>query len=461
MNKKDKKTLQGIKIRNFNYWMIVIACILYGFLIYETAQISIKYRVMTAATQKYIACEKNAALVHDGSDELTEQVRLYAVTMKPEYMEAYFKEANVTRSRDKALEQMAEYQLEDGAYEALLEAHDSSNRLMEREIYSMRLISEAQGYETDLLPAEVQNIQLTEEDITSGREDKIRKAQELVFDEGYQEAKSLIENHITQFLDSIIATTETNHVESAEALEQTLALQRIWISILFVMNIITFGIITMLVVRPLKIYIKCVKDNLMFETVGSYEFKYLALTYNNIYELNAANQAMLKKKAEYDTLTGVMNRGAFIQFARQQEQLPSALLLIDIDRFKEINDGYGHDTGDTALKKVARLLTTSFRASDTSARIGGDEFVVLMADICEDQKDVIQKKVEQMNEFLSHPSDGLPPMSLSVGVAFSNNGYNEELYKKADKALYFVKEHGRDGCCFFDEKMMDVRDSAI
>ena len=50
MNKKDKKTLQGIKIRNFNYWMIVIACILYGFLIYETAQISIKYRVMTAAT---------------------------------------------------------------------------------------------------------------------------------------------------------------------------------------------------------------------------------------------------------------------------------------------------------------------------------------------------------------------------------------------------------------------------
>ena len=185
----------------------------------------------------------------------------------------------------------------------------------------MRLISEAQGYETDLLPAEVQNIQLTEEDITSGREDKIRKAQELVFDEGYQEAKSLIENHITQFLDSIIATTEINHVESAEALEQTLALQRIWISILFVMNIITFGIITMLVVRPLKIYIKCVKDNLMFETVGSYEFKYLALTYNNIYELNAANQAMLKKKAEYDTLTGVMNRGAFIQFARQQEQL--------------------------------------------------------------------------------------------------------------------------------------------
>ena len=156
-----------------------------------------------------------------------------------------------------------------------------------------------------------------------------------------------------------------------------------------------------------------------------------------------------------------MNRGAFIQFARQQKQLPSALLLIDVDRFKEINDGYGHDTGDTALKKVARLLTTSFRASDTSARIGGDEFVVLMADICEDQKDVIQKKVEQMNEFLRHPSDGLPPMSLSVGVAFSDNGYNEELYKKADKALYFVKEHGRDGCCFFDEKMMDVRDSAI
>ena len=130
---------------------------------------------------------------------------------------------------------------------------------------------------------------------------------------------------------------------------------------------------------------------------------------------------------------------------------PVALLLIDVDEFKKINDGFGHDTGDLVLKKVASLLQEQFRANDCPARIGGDEFAVIMTDIKPILKDVIINKLISITAELKNPRDGLPEVTLSVGIAFSPSGMADELYKKSDKALYYVKEHGRNGYKFYDE----------
>ena len=92
MGKEGKKQIRGIKIQSMNYAMIAAAAVLYVILIYATIQASVKYRRMMDATEDYILCEKDAALVREGSDYLTEQVRLYTMTMEPEYMEAYFEE---------------------------------------------------------------------------------------------------------------------------------------------------------------------------------------------------------------------------------------------------------------------------------------------------------------------------------------------------------------------------------
>ena len=163
---------------------------------------------------------------------------------------------------------------------------------------------------------------------------------------------------------------------------------------------------------------------------------------------------MLSYRAEHDALTGIINRGAFDRLRQflKGKQSSIALMILDVDRFKQVNDKYGHEMGDKVLKKVAKLLEENFRATDYPARIGGDEFAVIITDATEEMKSVIQEKVEYINNILLNPEKDMPKVSLSVGIAFSSNGFEESLYKKADTALYKTKENGRCGYTFYQEE---------
>ncbi len=456
---KEKKSLKGIRIRTANIGMMAVSCVFYIFLILVTFHASQRYNIMISAMEDYIGCEGNAGLVRDGSDYLTEQVRLYAVTMDRECMDAYFEEAYTVRRRDTALEQMKDYHISSEDYGYLEQALENSNRLMEREIYAMKLISVAQGYDMDSLPADVREMELKEADAALDREEMIEKAQDMVFGDVYRQEKESINGNVAYFLDAIVEDTLQNQRDSVLNLKRTMTEQRILITILFIENILTFFLIIILVIKPLKIYIKNIEGQKKLSVSGSYEFKYLALTYNDIYELNATNEAMLSYRAEHDALTGIMNRGAFdrLQVFLRDKDGYLGLMIIDVDKFKLVNDGYGHEMGDRVLKMVAKLLEENFRATDYPARIGGDEFAVILTDAMPKIQEVIAEKVRFMNEVLQNPTDDLPKVSLSVGVAFSEHGFDEDLYKKADAALYEVKENGRCGCRFYENMQTDKR----
>ncbi|MCI8983222.1 MAG: GGDEF domain-containing protein [Hungatella sp.] len=453
MEKEKGGKIKGIKIRTINYAMIIAAAVLYVVLVYATVQASIKYKRLIEATEDYILCEKDAALVREGSDYLTEQVRLYVVTLEPEYMEAYFTEKNVTRRREQALEELEEYETSQETYDYLQRALDNSNKLTEREIYAMRLITLAQGYDEASLPEEMKGVVLQEADKNLSSQEMVDRARSMVFDYGYRNAKELIMSNTDYFLDSIIKWTRNKQSESAMVLQNIMNRQRECVVVLFVLNAANFILVIMLIIKPLQVYIDCIKEEKRLEITGAYEFKYLALTYNDIYEVNAANEVLLRHKAEHDPLTGVINRGAFEQMREvlKASTDPLAFLIIDVDKFKLINDCYGHEIGDQILKKVAKHLSDTFRAQDYVARIGGDEFAVIMTNSTRELQPVIQNKAESMNQFLKKPDDGLPPISLSIGIAFSDKGFPEELYSQADRALYQVKENGRCGCHFYDE----------
>ena len=132
---------------------------------------------------------------------------------------------------------------------------------------------------------------------------------------------------------------------------------------------------------------------------------------------------MLRKKAERDALTGILNRGAFdqIKASLKASPVPVALMLIDVDKFKEVNDGYGHEMGDKVLKQVANLLSSRFRTSDFVARIGGDEFAVILPEANEETLSAVADKVKDLNQLLLHNEQDMPPVSLSVGVALSQD----------------------------------------
>lgn len=448
-----RKGEKGVRIHTLNIILILIACVLYILLFYATVRVSDKYEAALSATNDYIECEKDAALVSDGSDYLTEQVQLYAVTMDTQYAKAYFEEVDTTQRREKALHELKQHPVETTAFEFLEIAMKNSNNLMERELYSMKLISTAQGYDMQELSKRLQETELSAADKRLSKSNMIEKGRKMVFGSHYQGAKASIEGNISYFLNSVVKDTKENQKASRAALKRTMTQQRILIALLCLQTIITFMIIRTWVIKPLKAYTDSIRDKNLLEKAGTYEFQRLAEAYNNIYQVNEASQALLRHRANRDSLTGIMDRDSFDQLREHLKVTPKpiALLIIDVDKFEEISDTYGKEAGAEILKKVARLLEKSFRTTDLPARIGRDEFAVVLTDMVPSLKSVIRNKVNAMNKMLQNPGDDLPSVTLSAGVAFSKEGFSDSLFKEADLALDYVKDHGRCGCNFYGD----------
>ncbi len=162
-----------------------------------------------------------------------------------------------------------------------------------------------------------------------------------------------------------------------------------------------------------------------------------------------------KRLSEIDLLTGLLNRNSFqkqVEHHINAFDQTSALLIMDIDDFKMINDNFGHDVGDSAIKILSSALKTSFRGSDIMGRLGGDEFMVLLADIKNDNN-LIHQKIGtfnlNLNKFITESKE-VPNFSASIGVTYVNYKDDfEKIYKEADIALYRAKKGGKNFTVFY------------
>jgi diguanylate cyclase (GGDEF)-like protein len=453
MHDGDNKDIKGIRINQLNTTALMVSCILFLMVLLATVQVSRKYRDLITSANKYMECEKDVAMIENGSNYLTEQVRLFVITKEKKYSDNYFTELNKTRRREQGLENLIDCDISETSLSYLEHALKYSNALTDREVYAMKLAAVASRLDLTELAPEIQNTELSAGDQNLSPEEMDAAARDLVFNSAYQDVKAMITVYTSYFGNSVTTTTRLEHENNAQALHETLILQGVLLSALFIITCLTFMMIITLIIRPLKIYLKNIRDDTAMEIVGAYEFKYLALTYNNIYELNAANQQRLRYKAEHDPLTGMLNRSILesLDVVLSRQQSPLALLMIDVDHFKTVNDQYGHGIGDQILNKVAQLLKSSFRSNDLIIRMGGDEFAVIMLDVGVDKNELLADKMQQINQSLQNPDDNLPSVSLSIGIAFSKNGYEEGLFKKADQALYHAKENGRSCCQLYEE----------
>ncbi|AYC35007.1 EAL domain-containing protein [Pseudomonas cavernae] len=183
-----------------------------------------------------------------------------------------------------------------------------------------------------------------------------------------------------------------------------------------------------------------------------------------------AAEQEVKRLAFYDQLTGLANRRLMLD--RLQHVLAgsarslhtSAVILIDLDNFKALNDTLGHDRGDMLLRQVALRLSSCIRESDTVARLGGDEFVVLLEGLNENPpeaaiqaKAIGEKILNSLN--ISYPLDGYEHHSTpSLGIALFQGQLNtvDDIMKRADLAMYRAKAAGRNTMRFFDPEMQAV-----
>ena len=170
------------------------------------------------------------------------------------------------------------------------------------------------------------------------------------------------------------------------------------------------------------------------------------------------NEENLKYQAYFDQLTAIPNRRLFSdraenalnQAKRSNEGL--AIIFIDLDEFKEINDTYGHETGDIFLKAVAQRFINSARKSDTVSRLGGDEFTILMPRIknAKDAANLAERILNTNKEAITINKNHLfPKTSIGISVYPEDGETIEMLLSKADKAMYIAKNLGKNRYIFF------------
>lgn len=179
-------------------------------------------------------------------------------------------------------------------------------------------------------------------------------------------------------------------------------------------------------------------------------------------------EAQIMHLAFYDVLTRLPNRRLLLDRLQQavaasiRNQNVGALLFIDLDNFKTLNDTLGHDVGDRLLQQVAERITACIRKNDTAARLGGDEFLVMLEDLSQNPQEAAtqaeaaaQKILEALNQNYQLGSQNYMG-SVSIGITlFSSQGNSsvDELMKQADLAMYEAKSSGRNSLRFFDPEM--------
>jgi diguanylate cyclase (GGDEF)-like protein len=160
-----------------------------------------------------------------------------------------------------------------------------------------------------------------------------------------------------------------------------------------------------------------------------------------------------ERRAQTDPLTGVLNRRALVERLElactraRTRGLPIALLFIDLDHFKQINDSYGHPAGDACLAAIIPPIQAELRQSDVIGRYGGEEFVVILSSASATVAHVIAERIRERVASTLVAGFGLPiRLTCSIGVAASDtlNVWGENLIARADDAVYAAKRAGRN-----------------
>ncbi len=450
----SEKDSKGISLRTTYMLIVLIAAVISGLLFYSTFRLSVGFRHLADSTEEQIEKRKAVRELMDASDYMTDKVQCFVVRHELRYMDEYFTEVLRTQRREEALEIVSAGDGENGIMQSLRAAMEQSMILMETEYYAMRLVIEAYGYRN--YPEVLASVQLSDEDLALPAEEKIARAEALVFTDEYYDRKDIIRQDMRECLDELERMAyETDEAELSE-FRMEVALVRLAIAIQIAGVVFLVWFTSRMGIHPVLNAVERIKADNPIPDAGAKEFRYLARAYNRMYEVYKSSLARLNFKASHDELTGAYNRSGYELLLSGIDLKSTFMLLFDVDNFKTINDTYGHEVGDKVLVKLVGVLKNNFRNDDCICRIGGDEFVVLMTHIGEDQRDLVASKISKINRELEESDDGLPPATISVGIAHGSGSSDVgHLFARSDAAMYRSKRIGKHTFTFSDD--IDLR----
>ena len=443
---------RGISLRKLNIIMLIFAVVTSVALIYAMNRTNSLYKETHTITQDLLQWRQDSFDLKLASDYLTEEIRCFAVTGDKTHLDNYFNEAKERKRREKALDSLKEFHKDSSAIRKLEMGMSESLNLMKVEYYSARLTVEGYGLNVNEFPEEIRNVVLSEKDLSLPANDKKNEAVQLLFDHNYLSVKARINEDMNDCLDRLEQDVYIMQNDMAAKLSQQVFIEHVLTFLLIgiMMGIVLFTRI--LVFNPLRNCVELIRREEEIPLSGAYEVRFLAKNYNLMYYTTKETENKLNYDANHDPMTGLFNRRGYDFFLNNVDMETSALLIIDLDHFKEVNDHHGHDVGDKVIKKAADILLGSFRSQDYVCRLGGDEFAVIMIRSDSSMKDLICRKVEMILRKLNDTTadESIPAISCSVGCAFGRVGVKaQELFKRADAALYESKENGRGKVSFY------------
>ncbi|MBP5701558.1 MAG: GGDEF domain-containing protein [Lachnospiraceae bacterium] len=437
-----KKCKNGISLRVIHIWLILTMLVWSGTVVVASYRLTGTFSRLSEAQAQHTELMQAAHQLMDASDYLTERVQRFTIGGDRRFLDEYFTEAFESGRREDAISRMDINEMTRPAMEELKAAMAHSVSLMDQEYYAMKLVIEAKGY-TDY-PDVLDSVILSEEDAALSPDEKIRMATELVLNDKYYEQKDNIRRDMQESLDEIEKLMSNIKEEELDKLNREITFVRIIIVVQAVSILIMVRLTSILGINPVLKAVDNIKADSPIPEEGANEFRYLAQAYNKMYMKYRSSLDNLNYKASHDELTGAYNRAGYDILLSGIDLDSTYMLLLDVDNFKSINDNYGHEVGDKVLVKLVKVLKSIFRDDDHICRIGGDEFVVLMVHSTSINQRLLASKIEQINSELERDDDGLPPISISVGVVSGKEAANkDELFEKTDAAMYESKKNGK------------------
>ena len=441
---------EGVSLRSIHKLLIVVAVIFSCLMIYSTYRLTNSFMRIKNASEENLMLQNSVHGLMEASDYLTEMARRFTESGDRRFMEQYFIEAFATKRREQALSELKKVKNAAPALASLQEAMRYSVKLMDREYYAMRLVIEAKGIRE--YPAILKGVTLNRADMALSPEDKMRRATKMVLDGEYYAQKNRIRTEVNNSVQAIVSQAQKEETDALEHFQKELNLGRVGILMIIASIFFVVWLTSTLGINPILRAVDQIEADSPIRETGANEFRYLAKAYNNLYFIYKKSIERLNFKASHDELTGAYNRAGFDLLLSSLDQASTYLLMLDVDNFKAINDTYGHETGDKVLKKLVQVLKKNFRSDDYICRLGGDEFVVFMVHSDETQRKLIKMKLEQIDQELSYAEDGLPPVSVSVGIVHGSQANDTAaLLSKGDEAMYKSKKQGKHTFTFYDK----------
>ncbi len=450
---KKKREKRGIHIMTLTVIMLVMITASCAIMFVSNYNLKKQYADVIASDDAYKNTQHQSQILEDSIAYMSEQLQNFVITGNATYMNNYFNEVN-SPSRQNAIDKIGATDEEKKQIKGIQVRLDS---LVLRDTHIMKLVSRAHNIYGGSLPDEIVNTPLSDEERKMSPSQWQSLAENLITAQDYQDMKNRINSDIDRFLNRILARQNQKMLDEEKSLEQRIQYQQILCCIVTGVIFIACAFLYLQVIRILKAYSVNILRNKPLNRKGVYELRSLADAYNENWEAKEQKEKKLQKMANHDALTGIFNRGAFEKSVSERlltaEQDTGLFLLIDVDKFKLVNDNYGHDMGDKVLKLVATTLCEHFRNEDVVGRFGGDEFAIWIPSLPKEHIRYIKERIQDINGYLTTLEKPYPQFSLSVGIAFSQRGDSfHQVYTRADQALYIVKEHGRCGCRVYGEE---------